>query len=66
MTALERLESLLDKRDRRIAELEERVRALNAESERTWDSRAPSVVGRRFRSASAAFGNPMPNSGAEV
>jgi hypothetical protein len=37
MTALERLESLLDERDRRIAELEERVRALTDESERTWE-----------------------------
>jgi hypothetical protein len=36
MTALERLENLLDEKDRRIAELEERLRALTDESERIW------------------------------
>jgi hypothetical protein len=37
MTALERLEKLLDDKDRLIAELEERVRVLTDESERTWE-----------------------------
>ena len=37
MTGLERLESLLDEKDRRIEVLEERVRALTDESERVWD-----------------------------
>jgi hypothetical protein len=37
MTALERLEKLLDDKDRRIAELEERVQALTDESESTWE-----------------------------
>ena len=37
MTGLERLENLLDEKDRRIEELEERVRALTDESERIWD-----------------------------
>jgi hypothetical protein len=63
MTAMERLESLLDEKDRLIVELEERVRALTDESERIWDSRAPPVDGRRFCPARAAFGNPMPKSG---
>ena len=63
MTALERLENLLDEKDRRIEELEERVRALTDESERTWDSRAPPVVGRRLRTAHTAAGNSMPKSG---
>jgi hypothetical protein len=37
MTAMERLERLLDEKDRQIAELEERMQALTDESERTWD-----------------------------
>jgi hypothetical protein len=37
MTAMERLERMLNEKDRQIAEIEERMQALTDESERTWD-----------------------------
>lgn len=37
MTTLERLEALLDEKDRQIAELEKSLRVLTDESERVWD-----------------------------